>query len=464
MKKILVLLSILFSLVLKAQERHPFYIGHSLVNFDMPAMVQSLATSAGRTTYYAQQIINGAPLGYNYANYATAQGTSYRTAFPNGNLNTLIATEAIPLQAHITYSNAYEYADSIYRYAKNNNNNIPVRYFFYETWHCTNSGLPGGCAYDNTANSSSLWHPRLLLDFPLWTGILNYVRTQFPGDEIFMVPAGQALYNLTTQINAGNVNGISNVNQLFTDDIHLNNKGNYFVACLMYSCIYRQSPVGLTANLSNMYSVPFTDMPTAAQALAMQQVAWNTANALISWTGVSGVLPINLTSFTGECKSKNVDLKWTTSSEINNDYFLIQKSIDAANWENIGTVRSQGNSSNTRNYSFTEFKQNTQRYFYRLKQYDLQGEFTYSNILKVENCLRQQVTFSVSPNPAKETIKINFNGIVAKQSAQIYNSLGKKVKDISIDANSLIIVSDLPGGVYYIKLENQTQPFKFIKE
>ena len=298
MKQVLFFITFLSLNTLKAQERNPFYIGHSLVNFNMPAMVQGLALNAGKTSYYGSQIANGSPLHINYNSSAGAQGTPYITAFPTGNYNTLIITEAVPLQPHLTWSDTNLYANNFYNYVKNNNGGNPIRFYIYETWHCNLSGIPQpginaqyGCEWDNTANSTLLWHPRLLADFLLWSSIVTHVRNQNLIDsEIWLIPAGRAFYNLTTQINAGNVAGITNVNQLFTDTIHLTNAGNYFVACVMYAIIYRQSPVGLTTNLNNMWNVPFTDMPTTAQAQVMQQVAWNTVTSLTSWTGVSGVL------------------------------------------------------------------------------------------------------------------------------------------------------------------------------
>lgn len=283
-------------MIINAQDQNPFYIGHSLVNENMPTMVQELAVSAGKTTHYNKQLINGAALAYQWDHHTNSQGISYQTAFPGGNFNTLVITEAVPLQNHLTWSNTFVKANDFYNYAKNNNNGIPVRFYIYETWHCKNSGipqtgLPTGCAYDDSSNSTLLWHPRLQADFSLWSGIVSHVRNENPSDtEIWMVPVGQAFYNLTTEINAGNVPGITNVFSLFSDDIHLTNAGNYFVACVMYATIYRQSPVGLTANISDQWGNPFANMPTSAQALAMQQVAWNTVTSLNSWSGVSTVL------------------------------------------------------------------------------------------------------------------------------------------------------------------------------
>lgn len=195
----------------------------------------------------------------------------------------------MPLVNHLTWSDTNLYANQFYTYASNNNNNnnIPLRFYIYETWHCILSGSTTGCVYDNSQNSSLLWHPRLQADFSLWTGIVNHVRSQNPNaNNIWMIPAGQAFYNLVTEINNNNLPGINSFTNFFTDDIHLNNMGNYFVACVMFATLFGESPIGLTSSLNNEWGVPFSGMPTTAQANVMQQVAWQTVTSLAESTGV----------------------------------------------------------------------------------------------------------------------------------------------------------------------------------
>ncbi|MBC5837721.1 T9SS type A sorting domain-containing protein [Flavobacterium muglaense] len=296
MKKHYLIINLFLSSIISFAQQNPFYVGHSLVNQDMPAMTQALAVNASKTSSFGYQIINGSSLQYNYNNAAGAQGTSFFNAFPAGNFNKLIVTEAVPLQNHLTWSASYQYANNFYTYAKNNNSGKPLKFYIYETWHCINSGILGtngttyGCAYDDSQNSTLLWYPRLKADFPLWTGIVNSVRSQNNTDtQIWMVPAGQAMYNLATLINAGSVPGISSIRELFKDDIHLTNKGNYFIACVMFSCIYEQSPQGLTNSLNTIYGTAYDDMPTTAQATIMQRIAWDTVTSLSSWTGIQSL-------------------------------------------------------------------------------------------------------------------------------------------------------------------------------
>ncbi len=292
MKKIQTLLLIVFCTIANSQES-PFYVGHSLISTVVPEMVHELALAGNKTTHYGFQIINGAPLWLNFreSDAAGAQGTPYYEAFPNGNFNNLIVTEAVPLDNHLEWSNTYNSANNFYQYARDNNNENPVKFYFYETWHCLNSGIPQdeegketGCSYDaNSQNNSLLWHPRLLADFSSWTGIVEHVREQNRNDSenILMIPAGQAFYNLTTEINNGNLPGVTNIWDLFSDDIHPNISGFYFVSCVVYATLFKESPVGLNANLSQ-----YPNMPTNEQIAVMQEVAWNTVSSLTSWTGV----------------------------------------------------------------------------------------------------------------------------------------------------------------------------------
>ncbi len=194
-------------------------------------------------------------------------------------------TEAVPLLGHLQWSKTYEFADSFHMAAVAGN--PAMRTFIYETWHCTTTGTPTGCNWDN--DDGLLWRPRLTADFPLWTGIMDTLKNRHPGAPIWMVPAGQAFGNLVDSIAAGAVPGISDFKQLFSDDIHLTDVGNYFVACVMYSCIFRDSPIGLAGQTFDEWGQPFSDIPSPVLALKLQQTAWQTVVKLGNRTGVQGI-------------------------------------------------------------------------------------------------------------------------------------------------------------------------------
>lgn len=277
------LLSVMLVRAQSLQEASSYFVGHSLVNFDMPYIFHCLAQSAGKENTYDSQIINGASIWSNYDNYRSAQGLPYTEALPTGDYSHMIVTEAIPLLNHTTWSQTYVYADSFLTYARTYRPDI--RYYIYETWHCINTGI-GGC-YDETGVQLP-WQPRLLDDFPKWAKIVDSVRILQNYNDVYMVPAGQAFYRLSQQIDLGNVPGITSFRELFSDDIHLTLTGNYFVACVMYATIYGESPEGLTNIIYDQYNNLILTVPEEVadiiQAVAWQEVCEN------PYSGVNGVI------------------------------------------------------------------------------------------------------------------------------------------------------------------------------
>ncbi len=278
-KLIFTLLFIMSGSLLRAQEIQEasyYFVGHSLVNFSMPRMVHLLAQSGEKESAYNAQIIIGSPLKYNFENPNSAQGVPYTTALPTGNYDVMIVTEAVPLLNHTAWSETYKIANDFLTYAREDRPDI--RYYIYETWHCINTGLEtegedGPCPYD--ADASLLWQPRLLNDFPKWAKIVDSVRVLQDYEDVYMVPAGQAFYNLSQEIDLGNVPGFTSFRELFEDDIHLTLTGNYFVACVMYACIYKESPLGLSHSLLDEWGDSWLNISEEVAEI-MQDVAWRT--------------------------------------------------------------------------------------------------------------------------------------------------------------------------------------------
>ena len=248
-------------------------VGHSLVNFDMPTMLAALAEDAGKQHQRGEQIINGAPLRWNWDHSHEAQGLDARVELPTGNWNVLVLTEAVPLLNHLIWSGTYEYAGNFHQLALGGNPG--TRTFIYETWHCIDSGSPKGCPWDDESHID--WRTRLDRDLPRWQGIADHLNVAYPDvASVELIPAGQALALLDDRLHAqaGVVPGIGHVFDLFADDIHLTDAGNYFVALVMFATIYRQSPEGLTHAISNEWGQPY-DLPSAEAAAALQTIAWD---------------------------------------------------------------------------------------------------------------------------------------------------------------------------------------------
>ncbi len=100
--------------------------------------------------------------------------------------------------------------------------------------------------------------------------------------------------------------------------------------------------------------------------------------------GINNPLPIELLSFTAKYQDGKVLLKWATGSEINNDFFTLERSHDAVNAEAIGFVEGAGNSSQTLHYNFVDHDPLPGISYYRLKQTDYDGSFEYSQWVAVQ--------------------------------------------------------------------------------
>ncbi len=266
----LILLSTI-SLLNAQSTKRVFYLGHSLINFEIPNIVQKLSEASNTKLHSQRNIGNGANLSWHWTQRHTGQGDRWDTTLANQEFDQFILTEAIALKAHLKWSNTYGYLDSLYNYAAKKSPNIKL--FVYETWHCINSGTSTKCMYDD--DSHIPWVERLTLDLPLWEGIAEHLNKRKP-NTAFLVPGGQGILRLHNAIQEGRLPGFTSSRQLFSDDIHLTNIGNYFIACIMYSVIHKKSPEGLPNRLATQWGVPYEVFPTPAQALELQKIAWET--------------------------------------------------------------------------------------------------------------------------------------------------------------------------------------------
>jgi hypothetical protein len=122
-------------------------------------------------------------------------------------------------------------------------------------------------------------------------------------------------------------------------------------------------------------------------------------------TDLSNPLPVELVAFTGKEQDGQVLLKWETASEQNNDYFLIEHSVDGKTFAAIGEVAGAGTVSTTQYYSFAHRNPAYPDNYYRLKQVDFDGAFEYSDVILVRldsELGLQDIDFVMYPNPTTQ--------------------------------------------------------------
>ena len=253
-------------------------VGHSLFGQDGPDMLQAAlrAGTGAADTSVQSQIINGAPLRYNWDRSDSAEGVDARAVLPDGGITHLVLTEAIPLANHVQWSDTEVYAQAFFGLAVAANPQAKV--YIQETWHSLKSGTGEAVEYDDKADIP--WRQRLAQDLPIWEGIVDSIATgnRVGTASIALIPAGQAMARLHDRIKAGEVPGMRDISALFSDDIHLNDTGHYFVAMVQYATLTGRDPAGLPTDFSNRWGAPF-DTPDADLARVLQRVAWEAVQA-----------------------------------------------------------------------------------------------------------------------------------------------------------------------------------------
>jgi Secretion system C-terminal sorting domain len=176
------------------------------------------------------------------------------------------------------------------------------------------------------------------------------------------------------------------------------------------------------------------------------------------------LLPVELSSFTGNYVNHKVELEWETKTEVNNYGFDVEKDNGTSTWQKIGFVEGNGNSNSPKYYNFTDDHITYGKVSYRLKQIDNDGTFAYSNVIDVEagNLPKDLTVAQNYPNPFNPATKIQFAVKVDREvKLNVYNAIGCLVATLfngKADANRVYEVEfngkDLTSGIYIYRLES----------
>ncbi len=168
----------------------------------------------------------------------------------------------------------------------------------------------------------------------------------------------------------------------------------------------------------------------------------------LSSTSLANPLPVELISFTGECRNDLVEFSWTTASEINSDYFVLESSYDGVNWNFQRQINAAGNSSAMIDYS-TQIEANGK--YYRLAQIDFDGTVHYSSMIGTD--CEGQSEISLYPNPTTGQFIINSDETILQ--IEITDCSGRVVFFLS-GSHTIFDLSDQSAGVYYVKVANES--------
>jgi hypothetical protein len=183
---------------------------------------------------------------------------------------------------------------------------------------------------------------------------------------------------------------------------------------------------------------------------------------------IMGIIPVELSSFTGRMVNGKALLEWITSSEINNYGFEVQRKIlgNNSSWEKVGFIPGNGTSTERNYYSFKDNTPKMGNILYRLKQIDLDGSFRILPTILVNNQIPFEFHLKQNyPNPFNSTTTIEFtlaeDGFI---ELKIYDILGREIKTLISDNLQAGIVQKvdfdaegLTSGIYFYKLESNNK-------
>lgn len=193
---------------------------------------------------------------------------------------------------------------------------------------------------------------------------------------------------------------------------------------------------------------------------------------ITNWNG-GAAFPVEWLDFTAEQTGADAVLDWTTASEINNNEFQIERSVDGQTFQLIGTREGKGNTTGISQYNYVDRGAGALGFrslYYRLRQVDYDGSFEYSNTVELGITTDRSLSIVGYPNPFNNELTVRFSSIV-KQDLQIevISALGQSVyakttKDVEGDLK--LDVSNWAEGVYYLSIVGGTnrEVYKILKE
>lgn len=336
---------------------------------------------------------------------------------------------------------------------------------------CTNSYInfnfngssTGSCTYNVNWQDGNWHHVAGVFDISTYTLYLYYDGVQ----EAAVSTAGHAPGNLNTSLYIGGSPSVANsFASAKIDEVRVWNVA--------------RSQSEIQANMSNELNYPFSNVGTVPRLYyifnqgiaggdntgltpAIEQYLQAHGNGTLVNFALSGgssnyvtqnsslfILPLKWLSFSAQKQNKTVLLQWRTASEINTSNFVVERSGDERNWNAIGTVLSKNNNS-TNNYRYTDFSPVSGMNYYRMRQNDNDGRYSYSKIVGI-NIHEEAKPFKLASNlVVNKSLQLEVNSS-ASQIITLLASDGKIIWSKKfVPGTHSVNLNALSHGVYILE-------------
>jgi Secretion system C-terminal sorting domain len=213
------------------------------------------------------------------------------------------------------------------------------------------------------------------------------------------------------------------------------------------------TPISFTAapDLNNfLFSADISSLSTGTHTLFIRskQNPWSLVSASEFLKG--NTVPVTLLNFSGTLASRDVLLKWVTSSEQNSSHFIVESSLDGIGYTAISTVVAVGNSSVQQQYDYTDVGVTADVVYYRLKQVDRDGQYKYSPVIRIR--FTSGLDIVIVPNPV--TSQLQLNGLKNGTAILVVDAAGRQVYKGQWNGTA-ISVSNWSKGVYTLQVQSE---------
>lgn len=163
-------------------------------------------------------------------------------------------------------------------------------------------------------------------------------------------------------------------------------------------------------------------------------------------------LPVSMLYFNASKFKNSSLLEWATAKEVNNEYFEIEHSINGLSFGYIGRVEGMGTTYKTTEYTFMHSQPEVGVNYYRLKQYDIDGRYDYSEVRAVTFESVNSLDFNVYPIPTYNFISLDVSEDLTDHEVVLFNKLGQHIKTFKFSNAMKIQMNNYSAGVYFVKL------------
>ena len=162
-------------------------------------------------------------------------------------------------------------------------------------------------------------------------------------------------------------------------------------------------------------------------------------------------LPVVWQSFTVQSEGPLVQLRWSTTTELNTSDFAVERSNDGRVFSKLAVLPAVGSASSPSTYQYTDSPEVPGTYYYRIRSTDLDGSVAYTGI-RSATIGKRMSTMAILPNPTNGPVTVG--GLNERNTVKVYDPVGRLIHNLRSDKNeALLDLSGYPGGLYMVVVE-----------